>query len=232
MRARRRLLLLLSPLVLCAGCKTYEITQFDHYAAAELRPAEYRSVAIITHHEPGSIERNKLFLEGAQVVLMKRGLDVIEREQFDKLVSEQLLIKGDMADLSDRDKAIRVGKMQNVDVVFYADALMNNTRYEYQPPPFASQAEATRLQKRANENGVVEGVGRFDIHAYHNVGVTMRAIDARSGEIVWVGYRMLAVCEKVTKHSPTALTNFDTVQRLCNMVFDDFFQTRPAAARS
>ena len=201
------------------GCKTYEITQSDFFSSPSFVPTSYRRAAIITREK----DTNKLFLEGFQVELMRRGLEVLEREKFAKLIDEQLLIRGEMADLSDREKALRVGKMLNVDVVFYADALINSSRYVYEAPAFRSKEDAYRLQQQASESGVVEGVGSYKIHAYHDVGVTVRAIDAKTGEIVWVGYRMVAACEEVTEKSPTALTSFATVKKLCSMVLDDFF---------
>lgn len=205
--------------LVAGGCKTYEITESDFYAADSFNPRPYRSAAVIMHDKS---DKNRLFLEAFNVELMKRGLDVIEREKFENLVQEQLLIRGEMTNLSDREKAIRVGKLLKVDVVFYADALVNQTRYLYDRPAFRKE-QAARLEAKANESGVVDGVGDYDIHAYHDVGVTTRAIDARTGEIVWVGYRMLAVCEKVTPKSPTALTNFATIKKLSSMVLDDFF---------
>ncbi len=213
-------LLLLCALTGASGCRTYEVTQNDSFAAESLDTKPYRRAAIIMHSKS---ERNKLFLEAFNVEMMKRGLEVVEREKFGKLIQEQLLVLGQMTNLSDRAKAIRVGKLLNVDVVFYADALVNNTRYTYDPPPIGSSDRALRLQARANETGVVEDVGSYTIHAYHDVGVTTRAIDARTGEIVWVGYRMLSVCEEVTERSPTALTNFATIKKLSGMLLKDFF---------
>ncbi len=221
-------------LFVLVGCRTYEITQMDNVSIASFKPDSYKRAAIITHHLTGREgervttvgDKNRLFLEAFQVELMKKGIEVVEREKFEKLVNEQLLIKGELANLSDREKALRVGKILNVDVVFYGDALLNKSHYVYDPPLLGSDKGALRLQERANNSGVVEGVGQYTIHAYHNVGVTVRAIDARTGEIVWVGYRMLAVCEKVTEKSPTALTNFSTIKKLCGMVIEDFRSPR------
>jgi len=223
------------------GCRTYEITQNDFYAAPSFNPQPYRRAAIITHQTPVlqsksddrelvvKSDRNNLFLEAFHVELMKRGFEVVEREKFASLVQEQLLVRGEMANLSDREKAIRVGKMLKVDVVFYVDALANSTRYVYDPPMFG-KAKAAEAERKANTSGVVEGVGSYVIHAYHDVGVTARAIDARTGEIVWVGYRMLSVCEEVTEKSPTALTSFSAVKKLGGMLLDDFLAKNPRKA--
>ncbi len=214
------------------GCRAYHITQFDNVAVESFRPVDYHRAAILTHKGgiaaglavAAQTDRNKLFLEAFQVQLMKRGFDVVEREKFAKLVDEQLLVRGEMTDLSDREKAMRLGKMMNVDVVFYADALVNQSRYAYDPRFLLSTGSQAFLQEqKTRESGVVEGVGKFTIHAYHDVGVSVRVIDARTGEIVWVGYRMLAACEEVTKHSPTALTNFATIKQLCAAILDDFY---------
>ncbi|UCG16195.1 MAG: hypothetical protein JSV19_12960 [Phycisphaerales bacterium] len=223
-------------MVVSAGCREYEITQFDNVPARTFQPKTYRRAAIVTHRarddegdrSANSLDHNKLILEAFQVELMRRGLDVVEREKFERLVNEQLLIRGELTNLSDREKAIRIGKILNVDVVFYADALINSSRYVYEKSAFGSKARALELTRKATESGVVEGVGKYKIHAYHDVGVTARAIDARTGEIVWVGYRVLAVCEEVTEDSPTALTSFATIKRLCGMVLDDFFTPLPA----
>ena len=237
-RTRSCFLVLVAALLFsAAGCREYVITQFDNVPTPTFDPKNYRRAAVITHQyrdanddrTPAPLaDRNRLLLEAFQVELMKRGFDVVEREKFEKLVSEQMLIQGELTNLSDREKAIRVGKILNVDVVFYADALINNSRYVYDKRPLESEAKARELQRKANESGIVEGVGSYTIHAYHDVGVTVRAIDARTGEIVWVGYRILAVCEKVTEDSPTALTSFATIKDLCGIVLDDFFFPRSA----
>lgn len=233
------LLILLSG---ATGCRTYQISQHDCVATQSFKPQTYQRAAIITHAGGGATannnggssksDKNQLFLEAFQVELMRRGTEVVEREKFEKLVNEQLLIQGELANLSDREKALRVGKILNVDVVFYCDALISESRYVYQPIfLLSSEKDAIRLQNQANEQGVVEGVGRFSIYAYHDVGVTVRAIEAKSGEIVWVGYRMLAVCEEVTEKSPTALTSFYAIKRLCSMIIDDFNSPGPKTER-
>ncbi len=211
---------LLVVLMAAGGCRTYQVTQSDFYSAQSLGPKPYHSAAVIMHDKS---DKNRLFLEAFNVELMKRGLEVVEREKFEKLVQEQLLVRGEMTNLSDREKAIRVGKLLKVDIVFYADALVNNTRYTYDPPPIGSDKRAMMLQDKANQTGVVEGVGDYTIHAYHDIGVTTRAIDSATGEIVWVGYRMLSVCEQVTTKSATSLTNFATIKKLSGMVLEDFF---------
>lgn len=215
------------------GCsREYQIDQFDNFAVQTFDPRSYQTAAIVTHRRtdeagdrlPEQYDRNKLFLEAFQVELMKRGFEVVEREKFAKLLNEQLLVRGEMTDLSDREKAMRLGKMMNVDVVFYADALVNRSRFTYEKRLFlSSEAQAYRQQQETEKSGIVEGIGRFTIHAYHDVGVTVRAIDARTGGIVWVGYRMLASCEQVTEESATALTSFSTIKQLCGDVLDDLF---------
>lgn len=223
---------LVSGVVLASGCSTYQITQFDNVAVPGFHPKTYKRAAIVTHRRadasgdrgPDSFDPNRLFLEAFQVELMKRGFEVVEREKFAKLVDEQLLVRGEIADLSDREKAMRLGKIMDVDVVFYADALINNSRYEYAAKFLLSTKDQARDQQRkTNETGVVEGIGKYTIYAYHDVGVTVRAIDAHTGEIIWVGYRMLASCEEVTEDTATALTSFATIKRLCGEVLKDFF---------
>ena len=225
-------LLAMAPLV---GCRSYWITQFDNVAVASFRPKEYRKAAILTHKgdsdqaraRAASSDRNKLFLEAFQVELMKTGFEVVEREKFAHLVDEQLLVRGEMTDLSDREKAMRLGKIMNVDVVFYADALVNQSHYTYDPRFLLStRAQAYKQQEKTMASRVVEGIGKYTIYAYHDVGVSVRAIDARTGAIVWVGYRMLAWCEEVTKRSPTALTNFAAIKQLCEDVLWDFYAPR------
>lgn len=231
-RVRRAKVVLSVVIVLLVGCRAYRIDQFDNVAVGAFTPKAYKTAAIVTHRggvsqinaPAGQSDRNKLFLEAFQVELMRRGFQVVEREKFARLVEEQLLVRGEMADLSDREKAMRLGKIMNVDVVFYADALVNQSRFVYEPRfLLSSRGQAFRQERETRASGVVEGVGRYTIHAYHDVGVTVRAIDARTGEIVWVGYRMLATCEEVTKNSPTALTNFATIKKLCGDILSDFY---------
>ena len=194
---RTRVWLLFLIVIPTYGCQEYHIAQFDNVAMQGFQPKTYHRAAIVTN----AGERNRLFLEAFQVELMKRGFEVIEREKFAKLIDEQLLVRGEMTDISDREKAMRLGKIMNVDVVFYADALINRSRYAYESRFLLSTAEQALLQQqKTDKTGVVEGVGKFTIHAYHDVGVSVRAIDAHTGEIAWVGYRMLASCEEVTKN--------------------------------
>lgn len=218
-----------------AGCSPYyNIYQFDAYRNKPPKPGEYKRVAVLFST---ASDKNKLFLEAMSVELMKRGFDVVEREKMDKLIGEQQLAKGDFANLSDREKAVRLGKLLNADLVFYGDALINRTYYQYETTFIgrsvrgkeASLKRSVELQDKANTSGVVEGISdpSFAIKGFYDVGVTAHAVDTATGEIVWVGYRLLASCVNVSGKDPTALNSFAVVCKVCSALIDDFMGLTP-----
>jgi len=217
----KRLLLLLT-LVFMGACESqyYTISQKKNVAPRRVDISKYRKAAVIVRQT----KRNKLFLEALNMTLMRKGLEVVEREKLFKLLDEQLLAKGDFANLSDRERAMRIGKLLDVDVIFYADAIMNNIFYVYEPPGAfgPDPQEVIKWQRDANKSGVLRGIGRTSIRAYCDVGLTLRAIDTATGEIIWVGYRVMASHQPITKRNREAQNSFSTVKNVCKQIINDF----------
>jgi len=216
-----------SALALVAACSPYyTISQKKNVTPRKIDISKYRKAAVVMETKS---KKNKLFLEALNVTLMRRGLEVVEREKLYKLLEEQLLAKGNLANLSDRERAMRIGKLLDVDVILYADAIMNQKYYVYEPDGLfpADPQVALRWQADANSAGILRGIGKgVKIRAYYDVGVTMRAIDTATGEIAWVGYRVVASHQEVTKDNMEAWNNFSTVRRVCELIADDFLGHR------
>lgn len=222
----------LAALWLC-GCRTYQSSEFDRYRSDALTPGNYKRAATMGFRDP-------LFHEALNVSLMNRGIEVVERQKLYALVQEQQMADSKFVELADREKAFKLGKMVNADVIFYGDDLFSTQRYEYAPampltlflpiPIYGTlimAGVAGQKTMEANKTGVVQNYGGvwFDLYAYCSSGATLRAVDTRTGEIVWVGYGIKASCQKVTAKNLRATSTFGVVVDLVGSLLDDFMGT-------
>jgi len=183
--------------------------------------------------------RDPLFHEALNVGLMNRGIEVVERQKVYALVQEQMMATSNFVDLSDRQKAFKLGKMLNADVIFYGDDLLNSQRYEYAPAmpltlilPFPVYGTilmagiAGQKTMQANKTGVIKDYGGvwFDLYAHCSSGATLRAVDTKTGEIVWVGYGIKASCQKVTSANLKSTSTFGVTVGLVGSLLDDFMR--------
>ena len=220
----------LAVMCLCAaGCRTYQFSESDRYRAADLAPRSYRRVATMGLGNP-------LFHEALNVTLMQRGIDVVEREKIAPLVREQVMADQRFLELSDREKAFRLGKLLNADLILYGEALGSAQRYEYVPAWYTwifplpiygavfADGVAQRRTTEINKTGVVKDFGGFwfSLYSHRSAGATLRAVDTKTGEIVWVGYGIRASCDKVTSSNLDATTSFGSVIGLMGFLLDDF----------
>jgi len=208
-----------------AGCHTYEVRQFD---SVKGQAVQLGRAAVIMNALSGTStkDRNKLFSEQLIVSLQKQGVDVAERQKVEALLVDAEMIKRGLADLSETQRAQRLGRLLKVDVIIYADAFVNHTYYQYlNRAVLNSESRRVQLQREANENGVVKSEG-YPIIASHAVGLSMRGVDTATGEIVWVGYRFKATATKVKDDKPETITNFDIVRGVCDEIVADLLSIR------
>lgn len=233
-------LILLVPLL--AGCHTFEVRQFE--SVKQDNSVDLRRAAVIMNPNAGDRgkdhdtslsdqltmrfqkHRNKLFSEQLIVSLQKRGIDVAERQKVEDLLVDAELIKRGMADLSETERAKRLGRLLKVDLIVYADAFVNTSYYHYFSRFFFNNnTERYQLQREANENGIVRRKG-YPVLASHAIGLSVRAVDTATGEIVWVGYRFMTAANWVEDDRPETLTNFDVVRGVCDQIINDLLVIR------
>ena len=133
-----------------------------------------------------------------------------------------------MADLTETERAKRLGRLLKADVIVYADAIINVSYYNYYKRFFFNNnLERFRLEKEANETGVVRRKG-YPVLANHSIGLSMRVVDSATGEIVWVGYRFMGAAKIVDDDKPDTLTNFEVIRNVCDEIIDDLLGIRKA----
>ena len=209
-----------------AGCHTFDVRQFESVKRDE--PGKFERAAVIMNALAGdrTQDRNKLFSEQLIVSLQKRGIDVAERQKVESLLVDAEMIKQGLADLNEIERTKRLGRLLKADIIIYADSFVNWSYYQYFDRLFFnSAAQYYQLQREANENGIVKREG-YPVLASHAIGLSMRAVDTATGEILWVGYRFKASAKWVEDERPETLTNFDVVRDVCNEITEDLLTTR------
>jgi hypothetical protein len=206
------ILLLLTGL---AGCHTFEVHQFD--SAKTTRNIHFERAAVIMAADRPD---NRLFTEQLIVSLQQRGIDVAERQKVEALLVDSELVETGRADLTETERAKRLGRLLKVDLIIYGDATVNQTHYTFFDKFFGRESERMALQRQANESGVVNRKG-YPVLAQHSIGLSIRAVDTATGEIVWVGYRALMAAREVDDKRPETLTNFSVIQEVCDKMMDE-----------
>ncbi|MCP4249676.1 MAG: hypothetical protein GY778_21760 [bacterium] len=216
-------------LALSGGCHTFEVHQFDNAQMdrgvkldrAAVMMATYRTLEGDQTRQP-----NKLFTEQLIVSLQQRGIDVAERQKVEALLVDSEMVESGEADLTEMERAKRLGRLLKVDVLVYGDAIINETNYTYFSKLFFNNnAERWQLQKEANESGVVKQKG-YPVLAQHSIGLSIRAVDTATGEIVSVGYHSLASARWAKEDDPQTLTNFSVIRDVCDAMMDDLVAQR------
>jgi hypothetical protein len=217
--------------LLCSGCHTFEVRQFDSVKKPNSVRFE-RAAVMMRDLEPTAVKHkegiNKLFSEQLIVSLQKRGIDVAERQKVESLLVDAELIRQGMADLTETERAKRLGRLLKADIIIYADTIVSEPRFTYYKRAyFNSEAERFQLEQEANTSGVVKRNG-YPVLASHAIGLSMRAVDTATGEIVWVGYRFLGSAKWVDDQRPETLTSFDVIRGVCDEIIDDLLIIRKA----
>lgn len=218
-------------MILClaaSGCHTYEVRQFDAMSPPDGTKMQRAAVIMKTIGGDQIKQNNKLFTEQLIVSLQKCGIDVAERQKVEALLVDAALIEQGQADLTETERAKRLGRLLKADVIIYGDAIVNTSYYHYFPRLFFnSETRRFQLEQQANESGggVVKKEG-FPVLATHAIGLSMRAVETSTGEIIWVGYRFLASGKMVDEDKPETITNFDVVRRVSEEIINDLLKTR------
>jgi hypothetical protein len=216
-------------LPLAAGCHTFEVHQYDFARTPGQVQFDRAAVIMATYRTlegEQTKQSNKLFTEQLIVSLQQRGIDVAERQKVEALLVDSEMVEAGHADLSETERAKRLGRLLKVDLIIYGDAIVNTTHFTYlRRAFFNSDAERARLQQEANEYHVVKRHG-YPVLAQHAIGLSIRAVDTATGEIVWVGYRSLAAARMVDEDRPETLTNFAVIQEVCDSMMGDLVVLR------
>ncbi len=109
----------------------------------------------------------------------RRGVEVVERNRINDLMREQGVTNSEMTDLSDLEKLQRLGKMLKVDL------LVKGAVFTQRGGFLVTDPQKTSAQNNANTTYSNE----YFCGLY---GVTLTAIDTRTGELVWVETRIFS----------------------------------------
>jgi len=211
------------------GCHTFEVHQAD--SAHTQRPVKFDRAAVImatqrTLEGEQTKQPNKLFTEQLIVSLQQQGVDVAERQKVESLLVDAQMVESGQADLSETERAKRLGRLLKVDVIIYGDAIVNETHYTFFDKAFFnSETQRAKLEREANESGIVDRKD-YPVLAQHAIGLSIRAVDTATGEIVWVGYRSLAVARMVEDDRPETLGNFGVIQEVCDAMVKELVGLR------
>lgn len=144
-------------LVALLSCSCYYyVEQSDYFTRPGFDPTKVKRVAVLDIGsatrlallEPGDAFQSArgaapsagaggagLMWEALNYSFMKRGIYCVERKKIYALVREQQMIDQSFADLGDIEKARRLGKLLNVDLILYGDNLMREHRFIYDGTP-------------------------------------------------------------------------------------------------
>jgi hypothetical protein len=114
--------------------------------------------------KPSSVtSTDTLFYSNAlAAAFAQRGASLVERNKINALVLEQRLASNELMDLSDKEKAQRLGKLLKADLLIQGNVFVEKGGY--------------RVPKK----------GRSRPFFSDTTGITVSAIDAATGEVVWL----------------------------------------------
>ena len=143
--------MLIPLLAISGGCHTFEVHQFDHAQTKRGVKLDRAAVIMATYRtlEGDQIRQpNKLFTEQLIVSLQQRGIDVAERQKVEAILIDSDMVESGQADLTESERAKRLGMLLKVDLLIYGDALVNETHYAYFKKLFFNN-NADRIQLQA-----------------------------------------------------------------------------------
>lgn len=174
------------------GVASYRFYDEDAYLHADIDPAQYKRVAIVyvgktsssqvvqaDKGEAGKEEAKEaasdnssvasvdtlLYSNALAAAFSKRGVALVERNQINALVREQQLASNELMDLSDKEKAQRLGKLLKADLLVQGSVFVEKGGY------------------RTSKGGSLPFFS-------DTTGVTVSAIDAATGQVVWLNTTM------------------------------------------
>ena len=149
------------------GCFDDMLT-IDSTSIHAQKKAHYRKVAVIDFAGKGG----QAVADIMTMNLLKAGYDVVERDRIARLVTEQQIGVEGYKEMSDAEKAMRLGRILN------ADVLLTGQLVNFTAPTYSKPGLFLLMFGISGENSILFTSARTEIAA--------RAIDARTGQIVWV----------------------------------------------
>lgn len=190
--------------------------------------------------DPNAVAFENLFTAS----LMRRKVTVVERREIEALFGEQRLAGDDDPLLSAQERGERQIALLPCDYVVFASGLGNRTDYDVALTPLgiakccalvtipAMLREAEALQ-RAIERGTIDVMAPeyHSIEAAHFQGATVRALDVRTGELVWIGAlletsRDRAGIGRDQDANAPAFSELVQLQHLCDALADDLLRAK------
>ena len=155
--------------------ETAAILYFGYTEATTVVAPDTADVTDVATRSTGLKEQDVILFSNALIdELSRAGITLVERNRVADLVREQGLIENEFVDLSDLEKVQRLGKLLK------ADLLIKGSVFN-----LAGGYRITRGE---------------DVYHVILVGLAVRAIDSRTGQIVWSDVTMVA-----TRHAPEFL---------------------------
>ena len=103
-------------LLFCLGCQKpmrFDVWLTDSWRTPDLDFSKYQQAVVLSDHS----EKDFIALAFAED-LMKRGMNVVDRHRVEDIIREQIMVRQNFADLSDKEKAIKLGRLANAQIVF------------------------------------------------------------------------------------------------------------------
>ncbi|MBW2458222.1 MAG: hypothetical protein JRI68_27200 [Deltaproteobacteria bacterium] len=175
-----------------SGVPSYRFYDEDAYLTADVDPNQYKRIAIVyvgktsssqvvqaDKGEAGQKEAKEaasdassvtsvdtlLYSNALAAAFAKRGVSLVERNQINALVREQQLAANELMDLSDKEKVQRLGKLLKADLLVQGSVFVEKGGY--------------RTSKGGNMPFFSD-----------TTGLTVSAIDATTGQVVWLNTTM------------------------------------------
>ncbi len=211
---------LLAMLFLIQGCaKFYNVTIRSSYKKPDLDRTKIKKAAILLENKLGESDFSAiqdllsdfassgmgrssgqslrafehLFLNSFASTLSKKGFQVMERTLIARVEQEQAMIDKKFSDLSDEEKVRRLGKIMNVDVIFFC------TLFEFSSMPWSLHGLNT------------------------NAGAAVRGIDVATGEIIWINFTGINyMSTRFTRYDIENDHNYLSMGLLTEKLLEDF----------
>jgi hypothetical protein len=212
------------------GVASYRFFDEDAYLLASVDPAAYKRIAIVyvgktfssqvvqKDEGKGAEKEAKeaasdassvtsvdtlLYSNALAAGFSKRGASLVERNQINALVLEQRLASRELMDLSDKEKAQRLGKLLKADLLVQGSVFVEKGGY------------------RTSEGGTLPFFS-------DTTGLTVSAIDTATGQVVWLNTTMAKryISSLDMRDSPTAqqISHATMIDEMVDRVLKSFYR--------
>ncbi len=185
--------------------KTAAILYFGYTEATTVVSADVADVTDVSTRSSGLKEQDVILFSNALIdELSQSGITLVERNRVADLVREQGLIENEFVDLSDLEKVRRIGKLLKADLLIKGSVFTMLGGYRITPGE--------------------------DVYHVILVGLAVRAIDSKTGQIVWSDVSTVAARRAPDDLEDTAVVSDYTVIRdMVGQMVRRFTRPRPAA---